>query len=151
MKQLFILLACIPLTCCTSKPKTAEEATSKEATKEKPKPEVVEAKKNDDLFIKTLTVIGKDRNEAISKVNNAYFEVGLYSYTHDGIRSYGAQLETEKTTTSTKFTDVVNPDGSELRFKNSMEFLNFMDARGYEMKSEDKKKYATEYVFQLKK
>ena len=48
------------------------------------------------------------------------------------------------------FMTIVGEDGEFIEFKNSMEFLNFMSERGYEMIEKNEESYVTFFTFKKK-
>jgi hypothetical protein len=113
------------------------------------------------LFIQTIDVSGTGKSqvkkESISVVTQDYFEVSLSSYKPEagGTRYYKAKRDLISPT-STKdfkmklFFIVKDDKGTELRFVDSTEFLNFMSAHGYKMVDQVKDKFRTDYTFQKK-
>jgi len=107
------------------------------------------------LYIKTVTVIGIDENQietdTITIIDYDYFEIGLYLRTDEGFMT---NKDVIKATSIENYKAVefriVQEDGSNIMFKSSTEFLNFMSKRGYDMIDQLKSKYHTDYTFKKK-
>ena len=107
-----------------------------------------------EIFIKTAITTEnsskKDLDSIISysSIHSNYFEVALYSMEHGG---YMAEKVTDESLVGEPFrmtlfviTDIKrNP----IRFKSSTDFLNFMSEHDYNMVTEMKSKYRTDYTF----
>jgi hypothetical protein len=112
--------------------------------------------KYETLYIKTTTgadVDGKQvRTDTISKVTSDYFEVSLSSYS-DGAY-YKGQRDLVSPVPGEDFKAVFfiisEKDGTEIQFKESTVFLNFMSAHGYEMVDQVKNRYGADYTFKKK-
>ena len=105
------------------------------------------------IYIKTTTLIGQNKSDSLSIVNTDYFDVGLCQFV-DRSKGYYAGKDIENPTSTENFRSIFfkvsNEDGSELYFKTSTEFLNFMSERKYEMVSQTTSKYCTDYTFKKK-
>jgi hypothetical protein len=113
------------------------------------------------LYIQTTDVSGTGKSqikkETVSVVTSDYFEVSLYSYKPEAGESkyYKAKRDLIEPT-STKnykakfFFIVKDSKGTEKRFTDSTDFLNFMSSHGYKMVDQTKNKFHTDYTFQKK-
>ena len=85
-----------------------------------------------------------------------YFEISLeqYSDDKDNHKYFLARkvLEEPKSVGDFKmeFLTITDDNSENIQFSNSTEFLNFMSKNGYEMQSQEKYKYRTEYTFKKK-
>jgi hypothetical protein len=108
---------------------------------------VISCNQHTKLYINTKTYIDTTTIEKISIVNSEYFETGFYLMAV--FNDYTAQTESHKSDAMI-IIYVTDEKGETVRFENSMEFLNFMSERGYEMVEQDKKQNKTIYTFKKK-
>lgn len=107
------------------------------------------------LYIKTTTSADEGgkmvKSEKLAIFNSDYLEMGFGKV--DDSTDYKANqvinVQREPTVKLT-FLTITNKDGSDIWFKSSIEFLNFMSARGYEMVTQAKDGYNTAYTFKKK-
>jgi len=101
-----------------------------------------------DLLVKsyeTKEVNGKKVDvDKIEKFTSAYFEIDLYSM------ASGAKWQASKKLSSGNGYFVSQPNGTIIIWQSPQEFLNYMDARKYEMISNQKSKYMISYTFKRK-
>lgn len=97
------------------------------------------------LYIRTTTSIenGKSKVDSVSIVNSDYFEVGLLSFSEVSkgfMASKYVVVPTSLEDFKMVYFVISNEDGSDLYFKSSTEFLNYMAERKYEMVDQTKSK-----------
>lgn len=113
-------------------------------------------KERPNLFIKTTEVKTSGGNQikktTISKVSEEYWEVTLASYDEGYYKATRDILKAKSLENfNVKFFFVTDSLGSEIKFQNPSEFLNFAAARGYEMADQEKGRFNTDYTFRRKK
>jgi hypothetical protein len=108
------------------------------------------------LHTKTISIVGpKDkekRDSTFAAVTEASFEIALYSM-NQGQR-FSARRKIEEPKIGQEFRMITlfiaDADGTDVYFKDAADFINYMDAHGYEMTSETKQRFRTDYVFKKK-
>ena len=103
------------------------------------------------LFIKTLTAIGDKNSFVITKVESKYFDV-KFSIMENGNYTAGKTIleYTVKNPNKTILFIISNKIGDAVFFKSSSDFLNYMDARGYDLENQIPNKYGADYTFKKK-
>jgi hypothetical protein len=105
------------------------------------------------IYAKIFTSIGTG-DKAINKdsmtiVNSPYFEISITSVNNG--EKYMATKQIEKPQVGKIFKSVtlnlVDSSGTVIYFKESTEFLNYMEARGYNMVDQEKQRFGSDYTF----
>lgn len=117
----------------------------------------VETRVGPKLFIKTMKVVADTRTDSITVFDQDYLEIGLYS-ANNGLEFVAKNtIEPFNTKDGKSYMQEITivdenatSESKGLRFSNSIEFLNYMSLRGYEMVDQSKKKYRTDYTFKKK-
>ena len=110
---------------------------------------------NTNLYIKTTTSTDEGgkmvKSEKVAIFNSNYLEMA-FGKVDDNTDYKANQLINTSTEPTVKvtFLTITNEDGSDIWFKSSIEFLNFMSARGYGMVTQSKDRYNTNYTFKKK-
>lgn len=108
-----------------------------------------------DLFVTERTVKQvSDRtidSDTLYAIKENFFETEFTPMANS--ESGFAMSQTEQDNLKLDFTSVTVTDsiGQTLEFKNTSDFLGFMDKRGFEVTNQEKKKYNTHYTFKRKK
>ncbi len=128
-----VILLCFLLSCGNTTQKSDEiqdeKVVTNQTNQELPK-----------LVIKTTAASNqgdeKEEQVTINEYFDAYFEMDLTQYL-DVNRGFKAQKIVKKNVTtegfSVVFNEIVDDNENVLDFKSTTDFLNYMDARGYEM------------------
>lgn len=99
------------------------------------------------------TVDGKEViNDVFSTVKDEYFEIGLYSMSKSAYFTASKKLIEPKVGEpfTLKGLIIVDDKKEPLKFENSTDFLNYMAKAGYELVTQNPKKFFTEYTFKKK-
>jgi hypothetical protein len=135
--QLALLLA---FTSCGPNPSVPNPVESQVATLPK-------------VYIKLSQVNGVDesqvRKDSVYILKDNYFEIGLFSYDEGKFYLAKRDLVEPKSIQNfyAEFIFITNEDGSDYKFSNSTDFLNFMADCGYEMVDQKKFDFRTDYTF----
>jgi hypothetical protein len=151
MKKLTLLLIPFIIVSCNS------SSVKKDEPKDSIVPAVVKVIESEPIYITTFTSFKKKDGEMglkteVSKVNTAYFEIDLKSMADHKRHQPTKDLEplTSPETLHSVSISITNEKSDPIFFKSSMDFLNYMDAHGYEMKDQRKLKYGISYTFKKK-
>jgi hypothetical protein len=111
----------------------------------------VDSKNNLGLFISTLTAKSVNdslsRTEQLSEIKLEYFEVKLVKQIDDFIAT--KDIENSKNGNNIKLVSIsiVDRNGKLMHFKSSIEFLNYMSDRGYDVFNQVQEKESVNYTF----
>jgi hypothetical protein len=130
---------------------------SQESSTAPPVEEVAKQPERLRLYLNRVVGTPQGKRDSVRVYESAYLEttLSMYSGAADGSTSYraGRKLEDNfKSKTDYKFVwdNVTNEDGSDLKFKSSTDFLNYMADRGYDLVSKKDNQYSSDYIFKRK-
>jgi hypothetical protein len=151
-KLLFYLIVGIAISCDSNSSFHKEEIDTTLKSKQEQT-----AIKKEPIYLSTYTSFKREDGEMgmkteLSKVTEEYFEIDLMAMGDK--KTHQAQKDLEKLTSLETLHSVsiaiTNEKSDPISFKSSTEFLNFMDAHGYEMKDQQKLKFGISYTFKKK-
>ena len=109
----------------------------------------------DKLYIKLYERVGTAELDSVYQEKGKYVQLNTSSITNkDGSKEYMASKDlievSPGNTSHSKKIWVCDKAGKVVKFKDSLDFMNFMDRCGYDLVSEKPTKYGAEFTFKRK-
>jgi hypothetical protein len=156
MKKLSLLLISAIVASCQS-PSAKNEQPKDSVVQAPVKQAEVKVPQLEPIYISTYTTYkekdgGMGMKTEVSKVNTAYFEMDLMSMSRDKTNIASKELVpvTNYDTYHGVSVKITDEKSAPIFFDTSTDFLNFMDAHGYEMKDQQKRRFGISYTFKKK-
>lgn len=149
--KLLVIISLVYLLSCQSNTQESKAGNSEQKEKIENQKEL-----NKQLFISTRTVTGTEENRkdtsVITRIESDYFEVTLSKLSEEPKFIATKKLIEPSSMENFKYVyfNITDEEGENFKFDTSVDFLNFMSERGYNLVDQVKNKYGGDYTFKKK-